>query len=149
MKNNQSSSTKKFSSKELQEQLSHPAFELFILIEKVLNSFSPLFKNKDQLFYFEALILGFILATDKVGVISSAMRGLKLREQAFYHCLTRFFRSPKYYIKLLQEHLIKKNAELFEPYTTEEGEVVLLGDHTNIAKDGKRIAGIMKIINSS
>ncbi len=107
-----------------------------------LYSFRPIFSRHRTWLLFSMVVLGFIGATEMIGV-TSFCRFWGLGESAFYSFLN-FFHSNAYHLSELIQHwtvfvLNQGNSIQFQ------NRVVLLGDHTYVPKDGRKIPGVVTL----
>jgi len=92
------------------------------------------------------VILGFLGATEIVG-ITSFCRFWGLGESA-YHTFLHFFRSQAWSLAMLvcqwSTFVLSQNKTVMV-----EGRAVLLGDHTYVPKDGRRMPGVVTLHQDS
>ena len=111
-----------------------------------LKSFRPVFSRHRTWLLFCMIILGFIGATEMVGV-TSICRFWGLGESAF-HSFLNFFRSEAYSLQVLIHHwtaFILAQRETIMVYDR----VILTGDHTYVPKDGRRMPGVVTLHQNS
>lgn len=108
-------------------------------LEKMLKSMKPAFSYETTFVWFVVVFAGLMTRSDSHGV-SSIVRALMLAP-CCYPCLLNFFRSSAWTAQGLLDQwweFLSKDKNTFLV-----GErIVLLGDHTNIVKDGRRIPGV-------
>jgi len=115
---------------------------MLTFLYSALNSFRPVFSRHRTWLLFSMVILGFIGATEMIGV-TSFCRFWGLGESAF-HAFLNFFRSEAYHLPELIQHwttfvLNQGNSIQFQ------NRVVLLGDHTYVPKDGRKMPGVVTL----
>ena len=106
---------------------------MFQLINTIVHEFRKCFKRERTWRWFVVLIMGLMIRQSHKGV-TSVISALRM-EPRLYHTLLHYFRSTAYtnselYVKWIE--IATKYANL----TRIAGRVVLLGDHTNIPKEG-------------
>ena len=119
---------------------------MFSFIESTLAEFRSCFSRKATYKWFVVVILGLMTRVDKLGV-TSFIRALSLKGSC-YECLIHFFRSDAYTladIKARWYSILKKSGLLL----TYENRVLLLGDGTKAAKEGKHMPGVQKLYQES
>jgi len=119
---------------------------MIAFIFKALKSFRPVFPRYTSWLIFSLVVLGFLGAADMFGV-SSFCRFFCLAENG-YHSLLHFFRSAGWSVAVLfmywetfvfsQNMIIRVN-----------GRAVLIGDHTYVPKDGRRMPGVVTLRQNS
>jgi hypothetical protein len=111
-----------------------------------LKSFQSVFSPQRSWLLFAAVVLSFLAAPQMVGVTS--MCRFWLGDERGYHGLLHFFRSKAYgYDALLgawQRYVLSQESAV-----EVEGRCVLLGDHTHVVKDGRRMPGVVSLRESS
>src|SRR5437899_8906937 len=111
-----------------------------------LGSFRSTFSRHRTWLVFVMIVLGFLGATEMIGV-SSLCRFWGLDVHG-YHRLLHFFRSTAWSLEALVERwsafvLSQQIAILVATRT------VLIGDHTYVAKDGRRMPGVVTLHQAS
>jgi hypothetical protein len=119
---------------------------MLTFLYSALNSFRPVFSRHRTWLLFSMIVLGFIGATEMIGV-TSFCRFWGLGESAF-HAFLNFFRSEAYSLPVLIQHWItfvlnQGNSIQFHD------RVVLLGDHTYVPKDGRKMPGVVTLHQNS
>ena len=108
-------------------------------LNKILVPFSKCFSRKKTFFYFVLVIVSFMLLTDDSG-ITSFVRILFLDPKT-YDGLLHFFNSEAYNLSKITEKWVQ--AILTSPQATLfNGRNVLIGDHTKVSKEGRRMPGM-------
>jgi len=111
-----------------------------------LCSFRGAFSYHGPWIVFSMMILGFLSATEIVG-ITSFCRFWGLGESA-YHTFLHFFRSQAWSLAMLvcqwSTFVLSQNKTVMV-----EGRAVLLGDHTYVPKDGRRMPGVVTLHQDS
>ena len=112
---------------------------MFQLIDSILHQFRDCFKREKTWRWFVILILGLMIRNDHRGV-TSVVSSMRLKPH-LYHTILHYFRSKAYSVKTLYEKwikiVVKHGAVLYIA-----GRIVLLGDHSKVAKEGLRMPGI-------
>jgi len=119
---------------------------MLTFLYRALHSFRPVFSRHRTWLLFFMVVLGFIGATEMIGV-TSFCRFWGLGESA-YHAFLNFFRSEAYSLPVLVQHWItfvlnQGNSIQFHD------RVVLLGDHTYVPKDGRKMPGVVTLHQNS
>ena len=115
-------------------------------LESTLSEFKKCFSRTATYKWFVIVILGLLTRTDQLGV-TSFIRSLGLKEKC-YEPLIHFFRSTAYClndIKKVWISIVGKYDKLFHL----DGRVLLLGDGTKVAKEGKKMPGVQKFYQES
>ena len=114
-----------------------------VYIYESLRGFRKVFSHHSSWLVFSVLVLGFIGSSEIAGV--SSFCRFWLLEVTGYHSLLRFFRSDTWSLFGLQEQWSR--WVLAQNETVMVGQrVVLLGDHTQVPKDGTRMPGVAPCI---
>ena len=112
---------------------------MFQLIDSILHQFRDCFKREKTWRWFVILILGIMIRNDHRGV-TSVVSSMRLKPH-LYHTILHYFRSKAYSVKTLYKKWIKivvaHGAVLYIA-----GRIVLLGDHSKVAKEGLHMPGI-------
>lgn len=112
----------------------------------ILNSFQQVFSHKSTWAIFCAIILSFFGCYELIGV-TSFCRFLGVGESG-YNSFLHFFRSNAWTLDALLSHwttfLISEKIII-----KEQGRAILLGDHTNVAKDERKMPGIVTLHQES
>lgn len=107
-----------------------------------LRFFRNIFSRHSTWLLFCMVILGFIGASEMVGVTSFCR--FWLLGEGGYHSLRNFFRSTAWSIdKLIRQwttFVLSQNETVFS-----QNRAVLLGDHTNISKEGRRMPCVVSL----
>jgi hypothetical protein len=115
-------------------------------IETMLESMRPAFSRSAAFAWFVAAFAGFAIRSDDLGV-SSIVRALMLAPSC-YPCLVHFFHSSAWTAEALLYHwwlfLAKTGAPLMIL-----GRIVLMGDHTKVPKDGRKIPEVATLHQDS
>lgn len=111
-----------------------------------LGSFRKVFSRRRTWLLFVLVILGFIGSSEMHGVTSFCR--FWLLESSGYHKLLGFFRSTAWSLPQLWEHWFafvrSQNQTL-----SSQGRAVLIGDHTYVSKEGRRIPGVVTLHQES
>ena len=111
-----------------------------------VGSFRSLFSHHRTWLKFALIILGFIASTEMVGV--SSWCRCWLLDVTGYHSLLPFFRSGAWSLSEVIHHwAVFVLAQQQVVYT--HGRCVLLGDHTYVAKEGRRMPGVVTLHQES
>ena len=115
-------------------------------IYAALRSFRGVFSHHSTWLVFSMVVLGF-LGTTEINGITSFCRFWGLGESA-YHTFLHFFRSSAWSLEAL---ICQWTAIVLAQNETVsiEGRVVLLGDHTYVPKDGRRMPGVVTLHQES
>jgi hypothetical protein len=115
-------------------------------IYRALESFRGLFSRSSTWLLFCMVVLGFIGSVDIIGV-SSFCRFWGVGENV-YNSLINFFRSSAWSLDALIVYwttfVISQNEAV-----KIQGRVALLGDHTSVPKDGRRMPGVVTLKQDS
>lgn len=115
-------------------------------LERMLKSMKPAFSYEPTFVWFVVVFVGFMTRVDSYGV-SSVARALWL-EPRCYPCMLHFFRSSAWTARgLLEQWWIFLGKETHAFMVGDR--VVLLGDHTNIVKDGRKMPGVSTLHQTS
>ncbi|MDM8526286.1 hypothetical protein QUF80_23150 [Desulfococcaceae bacterium HSG8] len=115
-------------------------------IYKALYSFREAFSRNSTWLLFCMIVLGFMGADEIIG-ISSFARFWGIRENG-YHALLSFFRSSAFSLEGLT--FFRGSFVLAQNETVRvQGRAVMLGDHTFVPKDGRRMPGVVTIKQES
>ncbi len=111
-----------------------------------LEHFQSVFSRQRSWLLFSAVVLSFVAAPEMIGV-TSMCRFWRVDERGYYSLL-HFFRSKAYgYGELLaawQRYVISQGVAV-----ELQGRCVLLGDHTHVVKDGRRMPGVVSLRETS
>ena len=111
-----------------------------------LVSFRKVFSRHRSWLIFTVIVLGFIGCSEMVGITSFCR--FWLLDTAGYHKLLGFFRSTAWNLPDLLKHwfvfVMSQNQALFS-----QGRVVVIGDHTYISKEGRRMPGVVTLRQDS
>ena len=88
-------------------------------------------------------VIGFIMRPDARGV-SSVISVLGIKPERCT-ALLKFFRSSAFDLDSLYRKLIAVFMKILPPVTI-DGKVILIGDHIKIAKEGRRMPAIEKLV---
>ena len=109
---------------------------------EALGSFRGVFSRRRSWLMFVMMVVGFIGASEMVGVTSFCR--FWLLETEGYLALLHFFRSEAWSLEELLRHWF-----LFvisqQQAVASQGRLVLFGDHTDVPKDGGRIPGVVTV----
>jgi hypothetical protein len=114
---------------------------MFRFINDRIVQFKPCFKRVTTWLAFTCIVIGFIVRTDIRG-ITSVIAALRMDPKR-YTSLLKFFRSNAFQTHDLYTKLIQIIQKII-PLKTVNGHIVLVGDHTKIAKEGFRMASCQK-----
>ena len=112
---------------------------MFQLINSILHQFRNCFGRVKTWRWFVVLVLGFMLRSNCRGV-TSTISSMRLEPRS-YHTALHYFRSDAYSVKLLYDKWIEI-AVKSEGLERVAGRVVVLGDHSNVSKEGLYMPGI-------
>lgn len=112
---------------------------MFQLINNIVVEFRNNFKRKKTWQWFVVLVIGFMLRADHRGV-TSILSSLRL-EPRLYHTMLHFFRSTGYNVKSLYDKWIKI-AMQNGTFIRIGSRIVVLGDHSKVSKEGRRMPDI-------
>jgi len=111
-----------------------------------VGSFRSLFSHHRTWLKFALIVLGFIASTEMVGV--SSWCRFWLLDVSGYHSLLQFFRSSTWSLSALAHHwAVFVLAQQQVVYW--QGRCVLLGDHTYVSKEGRRMPGVVTLHQAS
>lgn len=119
---------------------------MFQLINRILLEFRDCFKRVKTWQWFVVLVLGFMMRSDHRGV-TSVISALKLKPK-LYHTMLHFFRSTGYNVESLYDKWIK-TAIKHSTVKRIGGRIVVLGDHSKVSKEGRRMPGIQVLHQES
>ena len=119
---------------------------MYQLINSIIHEFRGCFKRIKTWQWFVVLIIGFMIRSDHRGV-TSVVSSLKLKPK-LYHTLLHFFRSTAYKVETLYDKWIRIAVKSCAVKTI-AGRVVLLGDHSKVSKEGRRMPGIQAMHQES
>lgn len=115
-------------------------------LEDILKNLRPAFSRKATYFWFVIVFAGFVIRADTFGV-SSIVRALLLMP-SHYPSLINFFHSTAWDIEGLMsiwwQRLNKKNYGYMV-----NGRLVLVGDHTKVPKDGRKMPAVTTLHQDS
>jgi DDE superfamily endonuclease len=112
----------------------------------MLGTFRPLFARHTPWVLFSLVVLG-LIGTSHMEGLSSLCR-FWLLEEADYHRLLHFFHSSAWCLDTLVthwSHLVLRQ----QVAVTVQGRAVLLGDHTMVSKDARRMPGVVTLHQDS
>jgi hypothetical protein len=112
---------------------------MFQLLDSILHEFRACFKRNKTWKWFVVAVIGFMIRKDQRGV-TSIISSLRL-DPRHYHTLLHFFRSRGYKVTSLYDKWIKAATKQSEMERA-SGRIVLLGDHSKVVKEGRRMPGI-------
>ena len=119
---------------------------MLLYIYHIFKSLRPAFSRETSWILGCSVILGLIGCSEMSGV-SSLCRFWGLNEKG-YLALLHFFQATSWKHDLLMQHWCRfalKQSVAVE----EEGRLVLLGDHTLVAKDGRQMPGVVSLYQDS
>ena len=119
---------------------------MFQLINSIVLEFTNCFKRVKTWQWFVILVFGFMIRNDHRGV-TSVISSLKLNPR-LYHTMLHFFRSTGYKMEELYERWIKI-AIKHSAVKRIAGRVVILGDHSKVSKEGRRMPEIQVLHQES
>ncbi len=117
-----------------------------IYLYHALGSFRSLFSHRRTWLKFAMVVLGFVASAEMVGV--SSWCRFWLLDVNGYHSLLQFFRSSAWSLSELTRHwagFVLAQQQVVEL----QGRCVLLGDHTYVAKEGRRMPGVVTLHQDS
>lgn len=115
-------------------------------IYSALDSFCSAFSCHPTWLLFCMIVLGFIGSTEMIGV-TSFCRFWGLGESA-YHSFLNFFRSEAFSLQILIHQWTTFVIAQGESIMV-QGRAVLLGDHTYVPKNGRRMPGVVTLHQNS
>ncbi len=115
-------------------------------IEDILKCMRPAFSRNATYLWFVIVFVGFVLRTDTFGV-SSIVRALTL-DPAHYPSLLHFFHSTAWTVEGLMSIWWKRLGHNGNAYFVQE-RMVLVGDHTKIPKDGRKMPAVTTLHQDS
>jgi len=111
-----------------------------------LHSFRFVFSRTTTWIIFCSVVIGFIGATEMIG-ISSFCRFYSVDESA-YNAFIHFFRYSSWSLAAVSLHweyfVLSQNKAVLN-----DGRVIMLGDHTYVPKDGRRMPGVVTLRQNS
>ncbi len=113
---------------------------------QILTTFRPLFSRHTPWVLFCVVILGFIGIPHLEGITSLCR--FWLMDEADYHRLLHFFHSSAWCLSDLVNHWSQFVLSQ-QVAVTAQGRVVLLGDHTAVVKDARRMPGVVPLYQDS
>lgn len=119
---------------------------ILLFMESSLAAFKGCFKRSATYRWFVAVVCGFMVRGDHLGV-TSIIRGLGLHGEQ-YERLIHFFRSTAYSLEGLRKtwyRIIAKSGLLFKV----NGRNLILGDGTKTPKEGRYMPGVKKLYQES
>lgn len=115
-------------------------------IREILLSFYPCFTRTAAFEWFVMIIIGFMVRSDSLGV-TSVIRDLTLNPDV-YPCLIHFFHASSWEWDRIFDQWVQMVAAK-APLHRVSGRVVLIGDRTKRAVDGKYMPCTKKMIQES
>jgi len=115
-------------------------------IYESLFSFRKVFSHHRAWLVFVMIVLGFIGSSEMLGV-SSFCRFWFLDTQG-YHTLLHFFRSSAWNLNCLLEHWFVFVLSQDQAFLSQE-RFILIGDHTYVPKEGRRMPGVVTLKQDS
>ena len=115
-------------------------------IEKILMSFKSQFSRAAAFKWFTAVILGFMVRTDKLG-ITSVLRALLIAPK-WYESNVQFFRADSWSLASVQAcwyEVVSCHMQLFKHMD----KALLVGDGTKQSKEGQYMPGVKKLAQES
>lgn len=119
---------------------------MFDYLERMLKAMKPAFSYEATFLWFVVVFAGLMTRADCYGV-SSIVRALELAPSC-YHNLLNFFHSSAWTARGLLEQWWKILGKEENPFMV-GNRIVLLGDHTNIVKDGRKIPSVSTLHQNS
>jgi len=114
--------------------------------ESAIESFRPCFSRQASFCWFAVVMVGFTVRQDAWG-LSSIVRWLALSPSC-YECLLNFFHSSAWDLEgLLLHWWVWLGGRA--PFVEVQGRRVLLGDHTKLAKEGRKMPGVTTLHQDS
>ncbi len=125
------------------EAHSFGGFSVFI---SAIESFRPCFSRERTHYWFIVIMIGFLIRQDHLGV-TSIIRWLSLPASCYVPCL-HFFHSSAWNLQSILDHwwIWVSQQELIMKVGSR---MVLLGDHTQQPKDGRRMPGVLSLHEDS
>ena len=115
-------------------------------LEQFLREMRPAFSRGSTFVWFVVIFVGFLVRSDTLGV-SSIMRALDLSPES-YLGLLNFFHSTAWEVESLMAYWWKWQSQ--EPFAyRENGRIVLLGDHTKVPKDARKMPAVTTLHQDS
>lgn len=111
-----------------------------------LTGFRNVFSREKTWLVFVMIVLGFIGSTEMVGV--SSFCRFWLLDIPGYHTLNHFFRSSAWTLNGLLNHwffFVSSQGLCM----TSQGRIVILGDHSNLIRDGRKMPGVTTLHQES
>ena len=111
-----------------------------------LTGFRNVFSRDKTWLVFVMIVLGFIGSTEMVGV--SSFCRFWLLDIPGYHMLNHFFRSSAWTLNGLLNHwffFVSSQGLCM----TSQGRIVILGDHSNLIRDGRKMPGVTTLHQES
>ena len=115
-------------------------------IEKILMSFKSQFSRVAAFKWFTAVVLGFMVRTDKLG-ITSVLRALSIAPK-WYESIVHFFRADSWSLAGVQScwyEVVSCHMQLF----MHMDKALLVGDGTKQSKEGRYMPGVKKLTQES
>ena len=119
---------------------------IMVRFSKILKGMQPAFSRKSTYLWFVIVFLGFMCRTDNFGV-SSIIRAFTLAP-AHYPSLIHFFHSTAWNVEGLMSLWWEQLRQQGHGYTVND-RLVLVGDHTKIPKDGRKIPAVTTLHQDS
>jgi len=119
---------------------------MLTFIHEILFSFYPCFSRAAAFEWFVVVVIGFMVRSDSLG-ITSIIRDLSLNP-SLYLCLEHFFRASSWEWDSLFYAWVKTVASK-APLLRIAGRVLLIGDGTKRAADGKHMPCVKKMVQES
>ena len=119
---------------------------IMIRLSEILKGMQPAFSRKSTYLWFVIVFLGFMSRTDNFGV-SSIIRAFSLAP-AHYPSLIHFFHSTAWNAERLMSLWWEQLRQQGHGYAVND-RLVLVGDHTKIPKDGRKIPAVTTLHQDS
>ena len=125
------------------------AMDLFLSLLFVVNQLRPAFARQVTFHWFVIAIMGFCMREDSMGGVSSFVRTLSLNPKC-YQRLLHFFQTHSVDLERLTQLWVSVVFKIFKAKTiTFNGRPILVIDGISISKEGKKMAGVQRLHQSS
>jgi hypothetical protein len=121
--------------------------KVWTYIDSLIMGYRDCFTREIPFEWFVVVVIGFIVRTDANGV-TSFVRALRFESTRAYKAIIHFFRSNAWFLKELRDKWIKTVGSSTYMHL-EDRRPVIIGDHTNVPKEGVRMPGVKKIHQES
>jgi hypothetical protein len=117
--------------------------KVWLYIDSLIMGFRDVFTREIPFEWFVVTVIGFVVRTDVNGV-ASFVRALRFASTQAYKSLIHFFRSDAWILERLRDRWLKTVRESGYIHL-EDGNPVIIGDHTDVPKEATRMPGVKKI----